>query len=1596
MSHLLVRCSTWFGLGFLHGSGALWSNCFAGLRTVDAMRRGRDLERGSMSGRSSPAGVPHDPWANAAAQRFGRVEGMSAGACEGSSGRSCVPVMPGGQGVAFGTVPVSTGDATRMSQAAASGMCFVQGAAAGSEQVRVPSTPGQSSGLSDRPAAKARSVPPPGPTAPFAHGVTHQGESESQLASLTAMMQNVMNTMSSFQTEVANRLAVLETRENVNLRNTGQGLPSQTFGVSYAGAGDGGSFARIGSPIRREDTRLPREEVDVFSKSEKWLPQPPVPDCEKWVNRESEIEGFFTYVQALRSWSMLASDKLATEISQAMAWPEEIVTSQLTAGQQARSARLFAILRAAFSNHPRVDSLIRAFEAGAPIHNSPMKPFGSCGFELLRVLGLEFALRTRTEAICLRSELMKKEFRVDSRSSHMVSDLLRAMAVETSRYDKLVSTLPPTVTRSDLSLSESDQALIFIRNLPPDARQFVLLHACDDGLVAMRDAGLKYERQQRLYQELGTLTTGRIRAVQGDGEDQVEEGDWDEGGVDALSGKGGVKCTRCGKKHETSKCTTDLKSITCFRCGVKGHIGANCRNPSKTKDSRESQSLKKDPKGKDVPPPKQQKSGKGSGKTGKKGKMFEVGEHENEQEEPGPSAEAPEGISMALFGACDPTEFVFEILEVRPVNETPSYVKIASEKFLGISCFACKFANQWMGKVLQGLFLCGCTLLFGCVLCAIFGTVKLVAAANEHVSALACARVKVDVGWFGEDGSALGLLDCNCTSRHWTDFWVGKRFVSHWKDHGFDEVVAAVTLDRTDCCGGLRVERDALISCLPETLEDPEALSCQHHTCLNPLLNSVQEEGDWWLVDSGASVSVLSSKNVGNYKIISREPFASSGFFAANGSPVAMFEKVKLEVVVKGFKNGSEQEVKVVIVALVGETKNNILSTGSLIKNGWSVCLSESHLSMKHRTGLECLLEEWGGCPWISLQGTIPCTGKPSNSTGRLNVVRYGGQPDELHRARGHQPFDPNCKICVGAKTVGQHRRKRTDAVHGSVIELHADFFFLEGKKFLIVAELSSHMIGALWMSPNSDVNHRNLTLWLQELGCLGGDPHGVLHVFTDDERAVGAVFEDSQLPKAVKVVRAGPQNPETNGLAERSIRNLKETFVVLRTDIRESAGLDIATSGQALHECVMYIAHMSNTYVGVHGTSKSAREFLEGRKHQTPMTSSFGAIVLCELPDSVRASRKNELPRFVEGAYVRPAFGSKSHECIIQLDGECKRIRPKSIKLVLPLRWELSLVTGLLNRFSGENAEPSFSEPVRVSQHPPETEPVCPRSGPPTSWFDEHGKYTPGCAACKNIELGLSRGGKVHSAKCCQDYVKWLKSEREKLVESPNLGPAGAYGDVEVPVPRDVEESLSVDRNFDYSPEVEVEKEAEEVLVPGGIFDKALSRDVPMESEQTLKSEIAVAPALRPEAVNTRGVKRTASPVDLEHELEKDAADPVSRGTKRSLEEETEDMNSVFDAERMSECMSPSTLSGLLTYPVLVENYTLTSIFFGQDAGYEIVDLCGVKAKLWIPKGAIDDSTMGPLPSDHCFAGMKTEIANLSRCEAGIPKRYDEASAFC
>ena len=179
--------------------------------------------------------MPTDPWA--------RYAGTGQGSAMPPGG-FCFQVGGQGSGNGFGTVPVSPGDATR---------------------VRVPSSPGDSSS-NGRPVAKARGG---GPvlSAPFVQGTFVQppvpGSSGNQdsMNAMMSQMNQLMQSMSSFQSEVSNRLAVLESRENVQQSVlSGAGNP-QNFGESY-GSGQGGSFNRLGSPIR--EVRSSRDEVHVF------------------------------------------------------------------------------------------------------------------------------------------------------------------------------------------------------------------------------------------------------------------------------------------------------------------------------------------------------------------------------------------------------------------------------------------------------------------------------------------------------------------------------------------------------------------------------------------------------------------------------------------------------------------------------------------------------------------------------------------------------------------------------------------------------------------------------------------------------------------------------------------------------------------------------------------------------------------------------------------------------------------------------------------------------------------------------------------------------------------------------------------------------------------------------------------------------------------------------------------------------------------------------------------------------------------------------------------------------------------------------------
>ena len=212
-------------------------------------RRGRDLERGALSSPergSQSRAFRVDPWAN-----YSGTERQGGLAVPGDMPPGfCTQVGGPGSGGGLGTVPVLPRDATR---------------------VMVPSSPGESSS-NGRPAAKARGVAGPVMSAPFVQGSLFQQQmpvgNGDPVSVMMSQMSQMMQTVSNFQSEVSSRLAVLERRENLQQTVlTGCENP-RNFGESY-GVGQGGSFNRLGIPIR--ENRSSRDEVDVFSKSEKWL-----------------------------------------------------------------------------------------------------------------------------------------------------------------------------------------------------------------------------------------------------------------------------------------------------------------------------------------------------------------------------------------------------------------------------------------------------------------------------------------------------------------------------------------------------------------------------------------------------------------------------------------------------------------------------------------------------------------------------------------------------------------------------------------------------------------------------------------------------------------------------------------------------------------------------------------------------------------------------------------------------------------------------------------------------------------------------------------------------------------------------------------------------------------------------------------------------------------------------------------------------------------------------------------------------------------------------------------------------------------------------
>ena len=203
--------------------------------------------------------------------------------------------------------------------------------------------------------------------------------------------------------------------------------------------------------------------------------------------REDEVLGFTSYVQELVAWASQGSVQFGREIEQSTHWPTSIAWSTLGVDQQSRAVRLSAILKATFGSHGRIAVMIQSFQEGIDIvpgvtlgdpYSSSNLYLGN-GFELLRQLSHEFSLRSRTEGLSLRVQLLNRVFQEQDSS-----DLIRQIELACAKYTRMISTLLGDSAGLAIALQQHVRERVFpdrkLRKRAPDLDIAAFDAACID------------------------------------------------------------------------------------------------------------------------------------------------------------------------------------------------------------------------------------------------------------------------------------------------------------------------------------------------------------------------------------------------------------------------------------------------------------------------------------------------------------------------------------------------------------------------------------------------------------------------------------------------------------------------------------------------------------------------------------------------------------------------------------------------------------------------------------------------------------------------------------------------------------------------------------------------------------------------------------------------------------------------------------------------------------------------------------------------------------------------------------------------------------
>ena len=331
---------------------------------------------------------------------------------------------------------------------------------------------------------------------------------------------------------------------------------------------------------------------------EKWIPAMPVPGWKSWTSRGKELSGFKDWLEKFSGWLSLIHDAYGPELWETIHADYPIQPCR-TPEQVMRSKRLFHILQQQFVGYSKIENLIRSRISATGITESN-------GFELLRLIRKEFSLMSRTEALSYREMCLK--FRV-KRTEHLL-DIIREVESEIESFHAMLDASVIVHQLGDVRISEGDQFLLYLRNVPSKVQEFLQVHRNAVTVQQLKTGVQDYYIRTRVQGDLGSVHVAQPVAAKTDLKDKT--------------------CFNCGKKgHLAENCPEPKK---CSHCGKKGHVAKDCweKHPERKPAAK--------PKAKGQPT-KPGGRGKGRGKGGRKtkgrgrGNKFRNVEGEDEDEE---------------------------------------------------------------------------------------------------------------------------------------------------------------------------------------------------------------------------------------------------------------------------------------------------------------------------------------------------------------------------------------------------------------------------------------------------------------------------------------------------------------------------------------------------------------------------------------------------------------------------------------------------------------------------------------------------------------------------------------------------------------------------------------------------------------------------------------------------------------------------------------------------------------------------------------------------------------------------------------------------